>query len=103
VRCGLCCSETRSPPIRCALQCWSSTDSRRSLPYVSPISHSRVEADVTRTPSQTHWEAGETADSASIDSPKDGFTGATGTAKVAGAPKSDESDPLGLMRGGILA
>ncbi|BGO96556.1 Exocyst complex component SEC5 [Rhodotorula toruloides] len=51
----------------------------------------------------THWEAGETADSASVDSPKDGFTGATGTAKVAGAPKGDESDPLGLMRGGILA
>lgn len=63
----------------------------------------RIDADITRTPSQTHWEAGETADPASVDSPKDGFAGATGTAKVAGAPKGDESDPLGLMRGGILA
>lgn len=57
----------------------------------------------TDTSLQTHWEAGEAADSAEADSPKDAFTGATGTAKVAGAPKSDESDPLGLMRGGILA
>ncbi|GJN92256.1 hypothetical protein Rhopal_005286-T1 [Rhodotorula paludigena] len=56
------------------------------------------------TLSPTHWEEGDTADPGLFGSPKpEGGTGATGTAKVAGAPKGDEADPLGLIRGGTLA
>ncbi|BGP36516.1 Exocyst complex component S5 [Rhodotorula kratochvilovae] len=52
----------------------------------------------------TQWEEGDTADSGLFGSPRpEGAAGPTGTAKVGGAMKGDENDPLGLVRGGVLS
>ncbi|GAA6063763.1 hypothetical protein JCM10212_002715, partial [Sporobolomyces blumeae] len=51
----------------------------------------------------TRWEGGDSTDVALFGDAGGAPTGATGTAKVAGVAKGDELDPLGLIRGGVLA
>lgn len=53
---------------------------------------------------QTQWEEGDTGDAGLFGSPRaEGGAGPAGTAKVGGAAKGDENDPLGLVRGGVLS
>ncbi|GAA5969236.1 hypothetical protein JCM11641_007520 [Rhodosporidiobolus odoratus] len=52
--------------------------------------------------SPTHWEEGDTADSGLFGSPKPGDGGAKVTT-ASSAMKGDETDPLGLLRTGVLA